>query len=177
MNKKNINKNPKILVITQIHPFNIMNVYEEICKEFLAHNEIFSPQIMALLGEYSLQDDQDAHIKKFSYRVLNAAFVKNIKAAIQKMNPLKPWIIVGNCAKDIKFDYVIGLDGGSDFGDENNFDRYITEDNKLLQSKNLQIDYYTNQDAEIIFSTIDHLKLFLTTLGLKKGAITDGSAV
>jgi hypothetical protein len=95
--------------------------------------------------------------------------VKNIKAAVKKMNPLKPWIFIGNCAKNnIKFDYVIGFNGGDDFGNAEHFDFYIHQDNLQLADKNMQIDYYNSEDAELFFPTIEHLKLFLTTLGLKK---------
>ena len=159
--------NPRILIITQIYPVNVAYVYDEICHDFATHNEIFSPQIMALLGELSLSEGDNDF--KHSYRVLNAAFVKNIKAAVKKMNPLKPWIFIGNCAKNnIKFDYVIGFNGGDDFSNAEHFDHYIYRDNLQLADKNMQIDYYTDKDAELFFPTIDHLKLFLTTLGLKK---------
>ena len=174
MNKKK--HNPKILILTQIHPINVASVYDEICRDFLDYNEVFSPQIMALLGELSLSEDENDF--KHSYRVLNAAFVKNIKAAVRKMNPLKPWIFIGNCAKgDIKFDYILGYDGGDDFGDDKEFDRYIARDNAQLAEKNMQIRYYTKEDAELFFPTIEHLKLFLTTVGLKKGEDTSVDSV
>ena len=165
-NKKNTN--PKILILTQINPINVAYVYDEICNDFLQNNDVFSPQIMALLGELSLK--KDAEDFKHSYRVLNAAFVKNIKAALQKMSPFKPWIVIGNCAKtNTKFDYVIGFDGGEDYGNAEVFDRYIKADNESLLQANMQIDYYKPEDAEIIFSAMSHLKLFLTTIGCKKG--------
>lgn len=163
--KENL-KPPRILILTQIHPINVSFVYDEICSEYLEHNEVFSPQIMALLGEFSLKENENDNVH--SFRVLNAAFVKNIKAAIQKMNPLKPWIFIGNCAKDsTKFDYILGFDGGKDYGDDEIFDRYIDIDNKLLTDRNLQINYYTKTDAEHFFPTIHHLKLFLKTIGIK----------
>ena len=172
-NKKNTN--PKILILTQINPINVAYVYDEICHDFAAHNEVFSPQIMALLGELSLKENSEDF--KHSYRVLNAAFVKNIKAALQKMSPFKPWIVIGNCAKNIKFDYILGFDGGADFGDNQTFDRYIKADNKMLQEQKMEINYYTREDAEHFFPTIGHLKLFLTTLGLKKGEDNNGNSV
>ena len=159
-------KPPKILILTQIHPINVSYVYDEIMRDFSNHNEVFLPQIMALLGELSLSKGDNDNIH--SYRVLNAAFVKNIKAAIYKMSPLKPWIFIGNCAKkDVKFDYILGFDGGEDYGNSEIFDRYIHKDNELLKDKNLAIDYYSIQDAEYTFPTIKHLKLFLTTLKLQ----------
>ena len=133
----------------------------------MEENEVFSPQVMALLGELSLKEDHNDF--KHSYRVLNAAFVKNIKAATQRMSPFKPWIFIGNCdKKDIKFDYVLGLDGGSDYGNDEVFDRYIAIDNAQLKDKNLQINYYTKEDAEHFFPTIKHLELFLSTIGIKR---------
>lgn len=171
--KKN-NQPPKILILTQIHPVNVSYVYDEICSDYMEYNEIFSPQVMALLGELSLKENPEDF--KHSYRVLNAAFVKNIKAAIKKMNPLKPWIFVGNCAKDsIKFDYILGFNGGEDFGNNEVFDRYINADNKLLTEKSLQINYYTPKDTEHFFPTIHHLKLFLKTIGIKGKAETSGT--
>ena len=167
-------KPPRILILTQIHPVNIGYLYDEICSEYMEHNEVFSPQIMAILGELSLKENENDF--KHSYRVLNAAFVKNIKAAVQKMNPLKPWIFIGNCAKDsVKFDYILGFDGGADFGNNEIFDRYIDIDNKQLTEKNLQINYYTKDDAEHFFPTVHHLKLFLNTLGIKRKEETDGT--
>lgn len=159
--------NPRILIVTQINPINVAYVYDEICREFGLHNEIFSPQIMALLGELSLKENENDNIH--SYRVLNAAFVKNIKAAIHKMNPLKPWIFIGNCSKDtrIRFDHIIGFDGGDAFGNEEVFDKYIEADNKLLAEKEMQINYYTKEDVNYFFPTIAHLKKFLLTLNLK----------
>lgn len=165
MKNKNKKINPKILILTQIHPINVSYVYDEICVDYADKNEIYSPQIMALLGELSLKQDENDN--KHSYRVLNAAFVKHSKAAIKKMNPLKPWIVVGNCRKnDIKFDYILGFDGGDDYGNSEIFDRYIAADNALLLDKNMSIDYYTKEDAEYFFPTIKHLKLFLQTLNI-----------
>ena len=167
-------KPPRILILTQIHPLNIGYLYNEICSEYIEYNEVFSPQIMALLGELSLKENENDF--KHSYRVLNAAFVKHIKVAIEKMNPLKPWIFIGNCAKDsVKFDYILGFDGGADFGNNEIFDRYIDADNKQLTEKNLQINYYTKDDAEHFFPTVHHLKLFLNTLGIKRKEETDGT--
>jgi hypothetical protein len=164
--------NPKILILTQIHPVNVSFVYDEISRNFLPYNEVFSPQVMALLGELSLKEGPDD--LKHSYRVLNAAFVKNINAAIKKMSPLRPWIFIGNCRKgDVKFDHIIGFDGGETFGNANNFDLYIKKDNEMLSENNLQINYYTKEDAEYFFPTLDHLQLFLTTIGLKKGNTKD----
>ena len=164
MSKKNAN--PKILILTQIHPVNVAAVYDEILATFGQNNEVFSPQIMALLGELSLSEGPEDF--KHSYRVLNAAFVKNCKAAVKKMNPLKPWIFIGNCAKKtIKFDHIIGFNGGEDFGSEEIFDHYIAADNAQLADKNMAIDYYATHDAEYFFPTLAHLKLFLTTVGLK----------
>ena len=161
-------RNPKILILTQIHPINVAYVYDELCHDYIEHNEVFSPQVMALLGELSLSEGENDF--KHSYRVLNAAFVKNIKAGIRKMNPLKPWIFIGNCAKgDVKFDYILGFDGGEDFGNDECFDRYIKMDNEQLAEKNLAINYYSKSDAELFFPTIAHLKLFLSTIGIKKG--------
>ena len=157
----------KILILTQIHPVNVSYVYDELCHDYMEYNEVFSPQIMALLGEFSLKENEKD--QKHSYRVLNAAFVKNAKAVIQKMNPLKPWIWIGNCAKEsIKFDYILGFDGGKDYGNEEVFDRYIAADNAMLAEKNLKINYYTKEDAEHFFPTIHHLKLFLNTIGVKR---------
>ena len=162
--KKNIN--PKILILTQIHPVNVAAIYDEILAEFAEHNEVFSPQIMAMLGELSLSTDENDF--KHSYRVLNAAFVKNCNAAVKKMNPLKPWVFIGNCAKGtVKFDHILGFDGGEDFGNAEVFDHYIARDNAQLADKNMAIDYYGREDAEYFFPTAKHLKLFLTTLGLK----------
>lgn len=160
--------NPKILILTQIHPINVSYVYDEICADYLIHNEVFSPQIMALLGELSLKENENDF--KHSYRVLNAAFVKNIKAAIQKMNPLKPWIFIGNCSKDtkIKFDHILGFDGGEEYGNAEIFDKYIALDNAALTDADMQINYYTKEDVHHFFPTIHHLKLFLSTLGLKE---------
>lgn len=171
---KTKNKPVKVLIVTQIHPLNVAYVYDEICRSFGEENDIFSPQIMALLGELSLKENADDTIH--SYRVLNAAFVKNIHAAIQKMNPLKPWVFIGNCSKNtkIKFDHIVGFDGGEDFGNKDIFDYYIHKDNALLTEKNLQIDYYTKEDVEYFFPTIQHLKLFLSTVGVK-GEIADES--
>ena len=175
MKQKKIN--PKILIVTQINPVNVAYVYDEICSSFVKDNEIFSPQIMALLGEYSLKENENDF--KHSYRVLNAAFVKNIQEVIQKMNQLKPWIFIGNCAKNsnIKFDYIIGFNGGEDFGNNEIFDFYIKADNAALADSSMQIDYYTTQDVEMFFPTLNHLKLFLTTLGLKaKERDTNGNS-
>jgi len=168
MNNKSKQRPPKILIVTQIHPINIASVYDYISHSFIQNNEVFSPQIMALLGELTLKEN--ASDFKHSYRVLNAAFVKNIKAAIKKMNTKKPWIIVGNCSKDskIKFDHIIGFDGGEDYGNTENFDYYIKRDNELLQEADMEINYYTKKDVEYFFPTMEHLKLFLTTLGLKE---------
>ena len=174
---KNNHKPLKILVLTQIHPINVGYVYDELCAEYMTTNEVFSPQIMALLGELSLKKNQNDF--KHSYRVLNAAFVKNIKAATQKMSPFKSWIFIGNCdKKDIKFDYIIGFDGGEDFGNEEIFDRYIHNDNAQLRDKGLAINYYTKEDAEYFFPTIKHLKTFLSTLGIKgKEVDTNGNTI
>ena len=163
--------------MTQIHPINVSSVYDEICHSYIEENEVFSPQVMALLGELSLKEDHNDF--KHSYRVLNAAFVKNIKAATQRMSPFKPWIFIGNCdKKDIKFDYVLGLDGGSDYGNDEVFDRYIAIDNAQLKDKNLQINYYTKEDAEHFFPTIRHLELFLSTIGIKrKEEVNSGDTV
>ena len=169
------NTNPKILILTQIHPINVASIYDYIVSYFSDHNEVFSAQVMALLGELSLKENENDLFH--SYRVLNAAFVKNIKAAITKMSPLKPWIFVGNCAKEsIKFDYILGIDGGEDFGNDNCFDHYIFRDNDLLADKDMQINYYGREDAEYFFPTCDHLALFLTTIGLQKNkeGDTDG---
>lgn len=170
-------KPPKILILTQIHPINVSYVYDEFCSDYMEYNEVFSPQVIALLGELSLKEHPNDF--KHSYRVLNAAFVKNIKAAVQKMNPLKPLIFIGNCAKDsIKFDYVLGFNGGKDFGNDEIFDYYIDSDNKQLADKDLQINYYTKEDAEHFFPTIHHLKLFLNTIGIKrKEEINDSDSV
>ena len=157
----------RILIVTQINPMNVAYVYDEICKSFGEKNDVFSPQVMALLGELALKENSEDF--KHSYRVLNAAFVKNIKAAIQKMNPTKPWIFIGNCSKRtrIRFDHIIGFDGGSDFGSAEVFDYYIEADNKMLSEQNMAIDYYTRDDIEFFFPTIQHLKLFLHSAGLK----------
>lgn len=162
------NKPLKILILTQIHPVNVSYVYDEICSEYMDTNEVFSPQIMALLGELSLKENENDNVH--SYRVLNAAFVKNAKAAIRKMSPLKPWIFVGNCKKsDVKFDYIIGFDGGEDFGNNEIFDRYIHKDNELLAANNIApIDYYTKDDADYFFPSLHHLKVFLNTLNIKR---------
>ena len=163
------NTNPKILILTQIHPINVSYVYDEIASEYTDCNEVFSPQIMALLGEMSLKKGEKDLFH--SYRVFNAAFVKNIRAAILKMNFLKPWIFIGNCSKDnTKFDYILGYDGGSDCGNEDHFDNYIAKDNELLADKNMQINYYTKEDVEYMFPSIKHLKLFLSTIGIKKNS-------
>ena len=174
MKTKNKLTPPKILILTQINPVNVAFVYDEICADYISHNEVFSAQIMALLGETALREGDNDNLH--SYRVFNAAFVKNIKAAVHKMNPLKPWIFIGNCAKNsIKFDYIIGFDGGEDFGDEKTFDRYIVADNAALAEKEMQIDYYDRKDAEYFFPTIKHLKLFLDTIGIRKDEIVDGN--
>ena len=165
--------NPKILILTQINPINVAIVYDEFCRDYSTQNEVFSPQIMALLGELSLKTDPNDY--KHSYRVFNAAFVKNIKPAIQKMNPLKPWIFIGNCSKDskINFDHILAIDGGEDFGNEKVWDFYIEEDNKLLTQNNIKpINYYSQKDAQFSFPTIQHLKLFLSTLNVK-GDVTN----
>ena len=169
--------NKKILILTQIHPINISYLYDELCANFIDNNEIFSAQIMALLGEYSLKENENDF--KHSYRVLNAAFVKNIQAAIDKMDSLVPWIIIGNCAKDtkIKFDHIIAFDGGKDYGDTEVFDRYIEADNKLLSEKNMQINYYKLSDAEYTFTNIEHLKLFLSTVGYKRKDAPNGNTI
>lgn len=169
--KKTIKK-PKILILTQINPVNVAYVYDEILASFGLHNEIFSPQIMALLGELSLKESPDD--LTHCYRVLNAAFVKNINAAIQRMNPLKPWIFVGNCDKKVKFDHVIGFDGGEDFGNNEIFDYYIDQDQKDLKDA-IKIDYYTKNDCDFFFPTIKHLKLFLGTLGITEEREDNGS--
>ena len=162
------NKPLKILILTQIHPVNVAYVYDEICSEYMDINEVFSPQVMALLGELSLKTDANDNVH--SYRVLNAAFVKNMKAAVRKMNPLKPWIYIGNCAKgDVKFDHIIGFDGGEDFGNAEIFDRYIAKDNELLANNNMApINYYTKDDVEYFFPSMHHLKIFLDTLNIKR---------
>jgi hypothetical protein len=162
------NKPLKILILTQIHPVNVAYVYDEICSEYMDINEVFSPQIMALLGELSLKTDENDNVH--SYRVFNAAFVKNIKAAVKKMNPLKPWIFIGNCKKnDIKFDHIIGFDGGEDFGNSEVFDRYVAKDNELLINNNMEpINYYTKDDVEYFFPSMHHLKIFLDTLNIKR---------
>lgn len=165
---------PKILILTQIHPLNVSYVYDELCADYMEHNEVFSPQVMAILGEMSLKENQND--LKHSYRVLNAAFVKNIKAAVQRMNPLKPWIFIGNCAKNnVKFDYILGFNGGKDFGNEDIFDHYIEKDNQLLAEKDLQINYYAPTDAEHFFPTLHHLKLFLKTIGIKRKEEQNGT--
>jgi hypothetical protein len=165
------NTNPKILILTQIHPINVAAVYDEIASDFGVHNEVFSPQVMALLGEMSLKTDENDLFH--SYRVFNAAFIKNIKAALQKMTPLKPWIIVGNCSKDnTNFDYILGFNGGEDFWKEDNFDSYIYMDNNALKDKDMKINYYTAEDAEIFLPTMHHLKLFLSSIGIKENEKT-----
>jgi len=45
----------------------------------------------------------------------------------------------------------------------------------LLQEASMKINYYSKDDAEYFFPTIEHLKLFLHTIGLKKGEDANGS--
>ena len=169
MSKKH--QRPLVLIVTQINPINVAYVYDEIIHAFGQNNEIFSPQIMALLGELALKENPED--LKHSYRVLNAAFVKNIRAAIKKMSPLKPWIFIGNCSKTtkLKFDHIIGFDGGSDFGNDKCFDYYIEADQQMIAEANMKIDYYTKDDVEHFFPTIAHLKLFLHTIGMEGDSV------
>jgi hypothetical protein len=158
--------NPKILILTQIHPVNVSFVYDEISRNFLPYNEVFSPQVMALLGELSLKEGPDD--LKHSYRVLNAAFVKNINAAIKKMSPLRPWIFIGNCRKgDVKFDHVIGFDGGETFGNADNFDLYIKKDNEIFKLKDELNTAKYQKVCPMCNATISKTAVYCSSCGAK----------
>lgn len=167
---KNNIKPPKILILTQINPINIATVYNEIFSSYNDKNNIVSAQFLALMGELAY-NNTDTEDNIHSYRVLNAAFVKHLEVLYHKRNPLQPYIVIGNCSKTVhpkQFDYILGFNGGEAFGTAETFDLYIQKDNEMLKDKNMEIPYYTPEDAEMFFPTLRHLKLFLETIGVER---------
>ena len=153
-----------ILVITPIHPMQIIQNGQDLYNALGEDIDIFSIQAMALLYESLGQN----------YIVSNYLFTdairKNTKLLKREHNDL---VVFGNIDKrtPIKFDYIVGLSPLPEVGDYSYDEEAALTMEEVLKTKpelNRRIYQYHNiEDVEYVFPTVRHLHLFLQKCGLK----------
>lgn len=162
-----------ILILTPIHPVQIVEMSQWL-TQFRTNSDIYSPQMMALIGE---------NVLKYDYITANYLFTletRNHPDWIKVKNTNYPFhIVYGNVAKNstLHFDHIIAFSSM----DTEIFDPYLDEAIKTHYSAvdipdRDKIQWYTAEEAHITLPTYHHLEVFLTTLGVKKNdKPTDGT--
>ena len=159
-----------ILILTPTDPTSIVLCGQDLYNEYSEHNDLFSIQMMALLGETKPRD----YVINNNWYAVEVR--DNPRICIAKNTSYDNLIVFGNCDnKSIKFDHVITWDTiWKDFQDRE--DPYILKQEqdfegpfRLMSIK--PIRWYKRGDVEYSFPDWDHLRLFLKTLGVKANGV------
>lgn len=160
-----------ILVITPIHPTQIVEL-NPLYKQYNGIANIVSPQALALAYEETFGNP---------YQVVNTFFVDAFKQNPKKLlkNTLGNLIVYGNLDKNtpIKFDMIVGY-AAPFMSIDDKFDKYLEAAEEQLRNTDAPvIDWYSIEDAQYTFPTLQHLILFLDKLLKGKEKSNESSSV